>query len=57
MPTPEQWKLWRQKRTWYERNSSRSRSRRLDRHAAAYARPVVACNALPVLMKVSSPFS
>jgi len=34
MPTPEQWKLWRQKRSWYERNSSRSRRRRLDRHAA-----------------------
>ena len=34
MPTPEQWKLWRQKRAWYERNSSRDRRRRLDAHAA-----------------------
>lgn len=34
MPTNEQWKLWRQKRTWYERNSSRKRRRALDAHAA-----------------------
>ena len=34
MPTPEQWRTWRQKRRWYERNSSPRRRRRINRHAA-----------------------
>lgn len=34
MPTPEQWRTWRAKRRWYERNRSPGRRRRLDRHAA-----------------------
>ncbi len=34
MPSNEQWKVWRQKRAWYERNASRKRRRALDAHAA-----------------------
>lgn len=44
MATDEQWKLWRQKRAWYERNSSPERLRRLAEHSAAggfYVRPPI----------------
>jgi len=34
VPSPEQWRLWREKRRWYERNRTPRRRRRLDRHAA-----------------------
>jgi len=34
VPSPEQWRVWRQKRRWYERNQSPRRRRRLNRHAA-----------------------
>ena len=30
----EQWRTWREKRDWYERNSSDERRRRIDEHAA-----------------------
>jgi acetyltransferase-like isoleucine patch superfamily enzyme len=32
--TLAQWRAWRQKRRWYERNRRRSRRRRINRHAA-----------------------
>ena len=35
MASPEQWRAWRAKRRWYERNRSPLRRRRLNRHAAA----------------------
>jgi acetyltransferase-like isoleucine patch superfamily enzyme len=34
MPSREQWRVWRQKRRWYERNRRRRRRRRINRHAA-----------------------
>ena len=34
MADEEQWRTWRAKRDWYERNSSEERRRRIDEHAA-----------------------
>src|SRR5829696_5591953 len=34
MASPEQWRAWRAKRRWYERNRSPLRRRRLNHHAA-----------------------